>query len=278
MSWLLRAFPRLCRSGLQNATTTTIAPRHGVNMNIINPGQRSISTSTTRRSIQGAAAVAYDANNNIPPSTTTTTHQLQEENFDPNLQKQYTDFITQHPLLRSLRADPSFTETRPHLTMPSSLKPHHFIAGLLTGPGKLTIPPYLFTSRARREVVSVFHLGAQLCGHPGYVHGGLLTVLFDEVFARTALPYLPSRVGVTANLNVDYRAPAAPERWYVLRARTVGVEGRKAWVEGRLERLPEDAKGEGELVAEAKALFVEPKFAQVGIFDFIPGWILFCFS
>lgn len=103
-------------------------------------------------------------------------------------------------------------------------------------------------------------------------------MLFDEVFARTALPYLPSRVGVTANLNVDYRAPAAPERWYVLRARTVGVEGRKAWVEGRLERLPEDAKGEGELVAEAKALFVEPKFAQVGIFDFIPGWILFCFS
>jgi len=54
----------------------------------------------------------------------------------------------------------------------------------------------------------------------------------------------------------------------VLEAGTVRVEGRKAWVEGRLVCLPdlENGNGSGEegvMVAEARALFVEPKFAEV---------------
>lgn len=119
------------------------------------------------------------------------------------------------------------------------------------------------------------HLGRELCGHPGFVHGGLLAVLFDEVFARCACPCLPKGIAVTANLNVDYRSPGHPDRLYVLQARTVEVEGRKAWVEGTLEMLPQTTtdqqSGSGDdssapvLVAEAKALFVEPKFAEVCI-------------
>lgn len=88
------------------------------------------------------------------------------------------------------------------------------------------------------SVVSVFHIGQDLCGHPGFVHGGLLTVLFDEVFARCASAVLPSGLGMTANLNVDFRKPALPDRMYVLRTKTVKVEGRKAWVEGRMTYLP----------------------------------------
>lgn len=87
---------------------------------------------------------------------------------------------------------------------------------------------------------------------------------------------------MTANLNVDFRKPALPDRLYVLRAEVKKVEGRKAWIEGRLTYLPlevpmslgtsdivpdaaslqEDGEG-AVMVSEAKALFVEPKFANV---------------
>ena len=71
---------------------------------------------------------------------------------------------------------------------------------------------------------------------------------------------------MTANLNIDYRKPAIPDRLYVLTAETVRVEGRKAYVEGKITMLPEsEAEEEGEkvVVTEGKALFVEPKFAEV---------------
>jgi acyl-coenzyme A thioesterase PaaI-like protein len=71
---------------------------------------------------------------------------------------------------------------------------------------------------------------------------------------------------MTANLNVDYRKPALPDRVYVLRAETVKVEGRKAWVEGVIRMMPAKktaSEDEAVLVAEGRALFIEPKFAEV---------------
>ncbi|CAL5868802.1 uncharacterized protein PFLUO_LOCUS3029 [Penicillium psychrofluorescens] len=135
---------------------------------------------------------------------------------------------------------------------------------------------------SKSNVISIFHIGRDLCGHPGFVHGGLLTVLFDEVFARCVSASFPSGLGMTANLNVDFRKPALPDRLYVLRAETAKVEGRKAWVEGRMTYLPlplaipldfgslvpdaaealtEETEG-AVMVAEGRALFVEPKFAD----------------
>jgi acyl-coenzyme A thioesterase PaaI-like protein len=195
--------------------------------------------------------------------------------------------ISQIPLVQTLReSHQSYKECRPHLAIPPALRQHHFVGGSLAGPGKLAIAPYTWTSSKKSDtgnsrtskVVSVFHIGRDLCGHPGFVHGGLLSVLFDEVFARCISAAFPSGLGMTANLNVDFRKPALPDRVYVLRAETVKVEGRKAWVEGKLSYLPLAVDGcttvkDGELlredgegvvmVAEAKALFIEPKFADV---------------
>jgi acyl-coenzyme A thioesterase PaaI-like protein len=180
-----------------------------------------------------------------------------------------------HPLTQSLRHDSSYTEGRPHLSMPAPLRANHLVAGpVLSGTERLTVPPYLFHSPGARHLIALMHLGTQVSGHPGFVHGGLMAVLFDEVFARCACPALPKGVAVTSNLNVDFRSPGLLGRLYVLQARTVQVEGRKAWVEGTLEMLPgwpdgrqqEEAGGEESsavLVAEAKALFIEPKFADV---------------
>jgi acyl-coenzyme A thioesterase PaaI-like protein len=202
--------------------------------------------------------------------------------------------VSQIPLVQALRdANSTYKESRPHLAIPPAIRQHHFVGGSLTGAGKLAFQPYMWLSTGKAEsqakngkktssVVSVFHIGQDLCGHPGFVHGGLLSVLFDEVFARCVSAAFPSGLGMTANLNVDFRKPALPDRMYVLRTKTTKVEGRKAWVEGRMTYLPlalpissdahavmsdpsllqEDDEG-AVMVAEAKALFVEPKFADV---------------
>ncbi|KAJ5513305.1 Thioesterase superfamily [Penicillium fimorum] len=201
--------------------------------------------------------------------------------------------VSQIPLVQALRETHStYKETRPHLAIPPPIRQHHFVGGSLAGPGKLAFAPYMWLSTGKSEVqaesgdqasnvVSVFHIGQDLCGHPGFVHGGLLTVLFDEVFARCVSAAFPSGLGMTANLNVDFRKPALPDRMYVLRTKTTKVEGRKAWVEGSMTYLPltlplsadshsivsdasllrEDSEG-AVMVAEAKALFIEPKFAD----------------
>ncbi|KAJ5594988.1 uncharacterized protein N7459_001196 [Penicillium hispanicum] len=201
--------------------------------------------------------------------------------------------VSQIPLVQSLRQSHQvYRESRPHLSIPPALRQHHFVAGVLAGTGKLAISPYLWTtsrktdpestSQARASsLVSIFHIGRDLCGHPGFVHGGLLSVMLDEAFARCVSAALPSGLGMTANLNIDFRKPALPDRMYVLRAETVKIEGRKVWVEGRLICLPqpipglsdgptvipnadllqEDSEG-AVMVAEGKALFVEPKFAS----------------
>ena len=78
---------------------------------------------------------------------------------------------------------------------------------------------------------------------------------------RCAFPVLPNKVGVTANLNVDYRRPAMAESYFVMRAQVVKHEGRKAWVEARIETLPEEEGQEPQVLVEAKSLFIEPKVA-----------------
>lgn len=171
--------------------------------------------------------------------------------------------ITTHPLATSLRADPSFTESRPHMKIPEVLRPQNLTGSTLLGPGRVTVPPLTFVHAEGKSSTSLFHLGTDVAGHPGIVHGGLLATILDEGLARTCFPALPNKVGMTANLNVDYKRPAIVERYYVLTAETVKVDGRKAWVEGRIASLGEDGTGEPEVVVEAKALFIEPKQAKV---------------
>ncbi|KAL6238843.1 hypothetical protein BDW75DRAFT_200438 [Aspergillus navahoensis] len=197
---------------------------------------------------------------------------------------QNTTDLTTHPIIQLFRQDETLKETRPHLTMPSHLRPSHFVAGTLSGELKLTSPPYMFLSRhsssqsaeerastgpRQSRAVTIFHTGRDMCGHPGYVHGGFLSVMFDEVFAHCVSQSFRSGTGMTANLNVDFRNPALPGRVYVLRAETVKVEGRKAWVEGVMKMMPAKRtanEDEAVLVAEARALFIEPKFAEVCLF------------
>ncbi|KAK9484336.1 HotDog domain-containing protein [Lipomyces starkeyi] len=177
--------------------------------------------------------------------------------FDPQIDAA----IDALPLVLSLRSDPRFTESRPHVAAPEHLKMQMLTAGALTGSGRLAVPPIVWTDSESHEMVSIVHLGRNLCGHPGIIHGGLLATLLDEGLCRCAFLALPSNVGVTANLNLNYRSPALADRLYVMRANVTKVDGRKAWVKGQFETIPEDGK-EPTTVVEGEILVVEPKWAK----------------
>jgi len=174
--------------------------------------------------------------------------------------------IAAHPLVVSLRQDQRLSESRPHMKIPEPFKKQCLTAGVLHGPHMLVVPPYTWRDGEGKELVSVFFAGKHLCGHPGIVHGGLLATILDEGLAGCCFDAMPHKIALTARLEVNYRSPARAGSLFVLRANTVKVEGRKAWVEGRIETLESDGKKPA-LIAEASALFVSPKNAAVSSFE-----------
>lgn len=171
-------------------------------------------------------------------------------------------FINNHPLVTELRSDTNLVESRPHMKMPGSYRSRSLTGGALMGSGKMTVPPYAWIEPGGKSIVCVSYVGEDLCGHPGIVHGGFLATMLDEGLARCCFGALPHNIAVTANLNVDYRKPTPAGSYLVLRAETTKVEGRKAWVTGRIESLAEP--GETPIVfAEATGLFISPKYAAM---------------
>ncbi|KAF2266915.1 Thioesterase/thiol ester dehydrase-isomerase [Lojkania enalia] len=170
--------------------------------------------------------------------------------------------IFEHPLTQSLISDPKYIASRPHLKIPPALRSQNLTGGTLLGPDKIAVPPLQFTTPDGSYFVSLQYIGSALCGHPGIVHGGLLATLLDEGLARCCFPALPNKVAVTASLQVNYKKPALAGQVIVLKAETTKVEGRKAWVKGRLETLVDKKRGEVPVIlTEAEALFIEPRQA-----------------
>jgi len=175
------------------------------------------------------------------------------------------EFIQNHPLSVEMRSKPEYSESRPHLKIPESQRNHNLTGGTLMGPGRVVVPPFVWSERGGKSLVSISYLGEDLCGHPGIVHGGLLATLLDEGLARCCFAALPNKVGMTANLNINYRSPAPAGAYVVLRAKTTKVDGRKAWVEGHIETLVREGEKPVVLV-EASALFIEPRQAAVSTY------------
>lgn len=123
------------------------------------------------------------------------------------------------------------------------------------------MPPLVFCEEGKK-LFSIAYLGSDLCGHIGVVHGGMLATMMDEGMAKCCFAALPNKIGFTANLSVNYRAPAPASSYVVLKAEVVKAEGRKVWVKARIETLGEGIE-QGKLLAEAEALFIEPKYAKV---------------
>ncbi|KAL9188129.1 hypothetical protein ACHAXT_006507 [Thalassiosira profunda] len=116
--------------------------------------------------------------------------------------------------------------------------------------------------------VVYFHcrVGPRLTGHDGVVHGGVITLLFDEAcgwayegitYGWAPFPHHLSiyvsndRPGVTANLSVNFKRPLKTGVECVMRVYLERLEGRKLFFRSTLE----SAAGE-EVFADATCVYV----------------------
>lgn len=91
------------------------------------------------------------------------------------------------------------------------------------------------------------------------VHGGALGTVIDENLGRAAIRHFPARTGVTANLDINYRAPVNSEMFYTLHT-TLNQDrstDRKAFTKCEVRDLA------GQLCVEATGVFVVPKRFQL---------------
>jgi acyl-coenzyme A thioesterase PaaI-like protein len=99
----------------------------------------------------------------------------------------------------------------------------------------------------RRELRGRVRFGPAYEGPPGFVHGGVIAMLCDEMLGAANM--MAGRPGITGTLTVRYRKPTPLESDLDLEARLVGQQGRKLRTWGGVSC-------EGILLAEVDGLFI----------------------
>ena len=87
------------------------------------------------------------------------------------------------------------------------------------------------------------------------VHGGALGTVIDENMGRAAIRHFPARTGVTASLELNYRAPVHSDNFYALHT----TLDQKRSTETKAYAKCEVRDMAGRLCVEATGLFVVPK-------------------
>jgi hypothetical protein len=94
-------------------------------------------------------------------------------------------------------------------------------------------------------------------GPPTCVHGGIIALVFDEILGDANL--VAGRPGMTGTLSIRYRRPTPLLVPLELEARQISLDGRKIRTVGTI-------KVNGEVTAEAEAIFIEvPPEQMIGI-------------
>ncbi|ORX48766.1 Thioesterase/thiol ester dehydrase-isomerase [Hesseltinella vesiculosa] len=156
--------------------------------------------------------------------------------------------------VQDLRSSDDWQEIVAYGYLNDSARSHSLTATTLRGHGMIHRRPLKFYNKDKSECIIIAHLGTNLCGHDGIIHGGLLATLLDEHLAYVTLPHLPNFTGFTANLNVDYRAPVKSNQWVAIRGKLDRVEGRKGYANAWIEHIDT-----GMAFTEARALYISPR-------------------
>jgi acyl-coenzyme A thioesterase PaaI-like protein len=125
----------------------------------------------------------------------------------------------------------------------------------VSGIGSPLAPP-LVIRRGQDGVFAEVALGPAYEGPPGYVHGGVSSLLMDQLLGAAAMA--AGKWGMTARLELDYRRPVPLAAALVLRAEVAEDHGRKTVITGTIARAdaPEQA------LVEACGVFVAPRPEQ----------------
>lgn len=120
--------------------------------------------------------------------------------------------------------------------------------------GQTFVPPYVVRSADRDEVRATVHFGRYFLGANAAVHGGAITLLFENLFGELAISGGRS-FGRAAYTHVDFRAVTPVGRELMLHAWFESEVGRKRVLRGELR--------DGEvLCVEAEGLVVELRPGQ----------------
>jgi hypothetical protein len=113
----------------------------------------------------------------------------------------------------------------------------------LIGRGNPIAPPIEFTLQGN-EVHGLGRFGAQYCGPPNHVHGGVIAAVMDELLG--AVNVVNDLGAMTGTLTIRYRQPTPLFEEIRMQGRTAGTEGRKVFAEGQMwhgDRLLAEAEG-----------------------------------
>lgn len=98
-------------------------------------------------------------------------------------------------------------------------------------------------------ITGIFDVTEQFEGGPGVIHGGVLSAAFDEAMGSASIHlYAPV---VTAHLEIDFARPILLGSRLTIRARIVGMVGRKLYTTAEAF-VDEDET----VVATSRALFL----------------------
>lgn len=108
---------------------------------------------------------------------------------------------------------------------------------------------------ASRKIRGLFHLGPEYQGGVGFVHGGIVAALLDEVMAK--VNRFSGDHAVTAELTVEYRKPVPVDADLVVEGWEVQRDGRDLRREGEIRDASGTvlARGRGRFVAVDRERF-----------------------
>ncbi|KAL4956249.1 HotDog domain-containing protein [Aspergillus filifer] len=172
-------------------------------------------------------------------------------------QKLYERFVSM-PYVKWLRSNPDYVETSAYGNYELKDKARRLTSGPLSGSMGLPVQRVFWNSE-EMKAVNIVYFGTGMEGFPTMVHGGAMATILDETLARVAIHHFPERTGVTANLDVNYVAPASSEEFYYVYAYLDYGRStdRKAYVKGEVR------DSYGKLCATASGLFLVPKGYQL---------------
>lgn len=175
-----------------------------------------------------------------------------------------------HPYVEKLKAQGFHVEST-LLSLPKHHLPNMITTGAFHAGGLGLAPSTLLVHPDGRHQ-TIFHLGKELqhehfenwrervwnylFGRENTTHYGVGTTLLDEGLAQCAFPYLPTKYGVTATLDVQMKRPLPSDEFLVLVATPGDHQGRKSYASGTLHALKDTNLGPA--LMSGRVLMVEP--------------------
>jgi uncharacterized protein (TIGR00369 family) len=108
---------------------------------------------------------------------------------------------------------------------------------------------------ATRRIRGMFRIGSDYQGGPGFVHGGIVATLLDEVMAK--VNRFAQEIAMTAELTVEYKKPVPIDEDLIVEGWEVERNGRARLREGEIRDASGAllARGRGRFVAVDEARF-----------------------